>query len=264
MRCLVALVAVAVAGCSKKEEAPQPMPAPVAPAPAIPEAPLPPPNLGSAHGLDCKGWASFQELTCDCPPPDPKASVWGVAQYTADSNVCTAALHAGVVGPSGGLVQVARSQGCSAYSGSTTRGVTTRSYAAFSGSFYFPASGDASCSQTFAVAEPKRLSRDPCPSMLAIGATGGAACECRAPIAAQPIWGANPYTIDSGLCAAAIHAGAIDARGGNIAYAVEEACDREPLSGAVKHGIASHDGRAEARRFRIVIGAERVTSPCAP
>ncbi len=49
---------------------------------------------------------------CDCTAEAMGGGpVWGSGPYTADSNICSAALHAGMIGPEGGVVLVARTEG---------------------------------------------------------------------------------------------------------------------------------------------------------
>jgi hypothetical protein len=64
-----------------------------------------------------------------CPPQGTPATVWGSNPYTADSSICTAAVHAGRITTAGGgdVVIVVR-PGQSSYEGSTRNGVTTNSW----------------------------------------------------------------------------------------------------------------------------------------
>ncbi len=56
-------------------------------------------------------------LACACPAGFASGSVWGSGPYTADSDVCTAALHAGVIGPEGGKVMALAAEGLETYTG---------------------------------------------------------------------------------------------------------------------------------------------------
>ena len=65
-------------------------------------------------------------------------SIWGSGPYTADSPICVAAVHAGVItAKDGGDVDVTIGPGLSSYKGSTKNGVTTASWGAFPKSFSF-------------------------------------------------------------------------------------------------------------------------------
>jgi outer membrane protein OmpA-like peptidoglycan-associated protein len=64
-------------------------------------------------------------------------TIWGSGPYTADSAVCRAARHAGVVPPTGGEVTVRMLPGEPRYAGTTRNGVQTMSYGDYGASFRF-------------------------------------------------------------------------------------------------------------------------------
>jgi hypothetical protein len=74
-----------------------------------------------------------------CPPRGsaPSGPVWGTDVYPHDSSLCTAAVHAGALTFSGGTATIEMLPGLPAYKGSTRRGVTTNSWAAWSCSYRF-------------------------------------------------------------------------------------------------------------------------------
>lgn len=78
-------------------------------------------------------------FTCQCPPQPTAGEVWGSGVYTDDSSPCLAAVHAGVIDPSGGKVTLAPAPapGRASYAGSTKNGVTSSSYGRWNGSFRF-------------------------------------------------------------------------------------------------------------------------------
>lgn len=71
---------------------------------------------------------------CACWAPRP-APVWGTDIYTAASAICAAALHAGVIPPSGGTVRVIAAPGQASYAGSARNGVTSEPHGAAPRSF---------------------------------------------------------------------------------------------------------------------------------
>lgn len=75
-------------------------------------------------------------VTCACSG-DEDGSVWGSDPYTADSDICTAARHTGVIGPSGGTVTALGVMGLEQYVGTNLNGVTTRDWGAYGDSFTF-------------------------------------------------------------------------------------------------------------------------------
>lgn len=84
-------------------------------------------------------------LTCQCTSAAFRGQVWGTATYTEDSSICNAALHAGAVAKTGGIVTVQAARGCNHYSGSTNNGVASADYGAWGASFYFPSIGGGGC-----------------------------------------------------------------------------------------------------------------------
>jgi hypothetical protein len=76
-------------------------------------------------------------LVCICPQNVSPGTVWGEATaYTDDSDVCTAAVHAGIITASdGGHVSVTPREGQTSYQGATAHGITTLRYGSWSGSF---------------------------------------------------------------------------------------------------------------------------------
>ncbi|MDU8929192.1 LCCL domain-containing protein [Alisedimentitalea sp. MJ-SS2] len=137
---------------------------------------------------------------CECAPGETSGSVWGSGPYTADSDLCRAARHAGVITPKGGQITVARVAGKDAYQGSSQNGVTTSDWGSYQHSVVIKA--------TFA-AVPKCVKFDPSLSPLS--------CSC-VPNEKRSgsVWGSSPYTTDSDICTAAQHAGLIGVEGGTV------------------------------------------------
>jgi hypothetical protein len=77
-------------------------------------------------------------VTCDCTSAATSSgSVWGTGVYTDDSILCRAALHAGVIGTSGGTISAVIQPGQSKYDGTLSNGVTSYSYGSWYGSYSF-------------------------------------------------------------------------------------------------------------------------------
>jgi len=80
-------------------------------------------QLGTRHVVACPaGCASTGGL-------------WGTDLYTADSGICRAAIHAGLIGPNGGTVAVILEPGRPAYRGSTRNGIQSADYGAYGKSY---------------------------------------------------------------------------------------------------------------------------------
>jgi hypothetical protein len=76
------------------------------------------------------------KFTVTCPEGCGEGVLYGTDVYTTDSSICLAALHAGVIEASkGGPVTVKVSKGSPSYKGSTARGVSSRDWLAYDGSF---------------------------------------------------------------------------------------------------------------------------------
>ena len=73
-----------------------------------------------------------------CPPGGSDLSIWGTDVYTADSSVCTAAVHAGLITlAAGGAVTIEIRPGQDSYVGSTRNGITSNEYGSWGSSFAF-------------------------------------------------------------------------------------------------------------------------------
>jgi len=85
----------------------------------------------SSRGLpSTRKIGSRVKVTC---PPGGRDMGWtyGTDTYTSDSMVCTAAVHAGVIGYGGGTFIVTIIAGPPSYRGSTRNGITTADYSAY-------------------------------------------------------------------------------------------------------------------------------------
>lgn len=164
------------------------------------------------------------ELICSCSETGPSRSVWGIGPYTADSDICTAARHAGIVADGGGPVVIVEMDGQDAYEGSEANGVTTRSWGSYGRSILLVAvevkSDAALCSIM-----PSGVDRH--------------SCDCPANANPGAIWGNGPYTADSDICTAALHDGTIDIDGGPVT--VLRIGGLEAYSGVDINGIVSRD-----------------------
>jgi len=164
--------------------------------------------------------------TCECKGGGG-GSVWGSGTYTADSNLCGAARHVGAIGSSGGTVTVKKSSGCSAYTGSSANSMTTSSWTPHPNSFYFVGKGDGKCPSA---------NGDTCPATLSGGGDGELKCTCGKNPEGQ-IWGTTVYTIDSDVCTAAVHSGAITSSGGTVKVKTKGGCIRYQSS--TQNGVTS-------------------------
>ena len=162
---------------------------------------------------ECAAYPRGQEAyECFCPPmSEAYGSVWGSGPYTADSDVCMAALHYGAIGQDGGNVLAYAFAGMDSYEASFANGVQSSSWGAYDSSFMFES-----------LDEP--LAEQPIKAGGAVRACAGfpdatdiLTCTCTPQATAKgTFWGNDPYTIDSDICIAARHSGIIDAAGGTV------------------------------------------------
>jgi predicted nucleic acid-binding Zn ribbon protein len=181
-------------------------------APAVAQAPCPT-NFENQPG----------PVTCRCAPEAAMSgSVWGSGTYTTDSRVCRAAVHAGAIPASGGVIVVTPAPGLPAYAGSAAHGITTSNYGPWRASFTVAAPGAA------AAACPNNFQNQSAPLT----------CTCTTEAALSgSVWGSGTYTSDSRICRAAIHAGAIPATGGVVT--VTPAPGQQSYSGSAANGITT-------------------------
>jgi len=105
------------------------------------------PDAGSLEVAAAIGWdraAAFYDgreattFSVECEGDGEIGAVWGTDVYTADSSICTAALHAGLVTlADGGEVTFELVDGQDEYAGSTANGVTSLDYGSYDRSFRF-------------------------------------------------------------------------------------------------------------------------------
>jgi hypothetical protein len=183
------------------------------------------------------------ELSCHCYSSAMTGSVWGTGPYTDDSSICAAALHAGVVRPEGGPVSLRWAHGQSSYPGSRRNGVSSSRWDRWDGSFVFTSpvvvhggvvQEDRSCGS----ADTYRGSREV------------VTCVCRPEDMSGTVWGSGPYTDDSSICLAAVHAGVIGRSGGTVSFQAQPG--RRSFSGSYRNGVETTSYGRWDGSFRFV------------
>ena len=84
-----------------------------------------------------------RSLTCECSPGAASSggTVWGSDVYTDDSSICRAAVHAGMIGPEGGPVDVLEARGRASYPAVSRNGVRSESWGSYPRSITFRSRG---------------------------------------------------------------------------------------------------------------------------
>lgn len=183
--------------------------------------------------------AKKPEFKCTCPA-DAKGVVYGSHPYTADSTVCAAARHAGVIPATGGALAAKASEGCASYVSTEVNGIKTRKWGKYGSSFVFPSKGDVKCPI------PVAAVANACPSNFKAAAKDSITCTCPAN-ATGSLYGSGPFTADSSICAAARHAGVITDKGGSVTANKFAGCSK--YVGAQANGVKSSQWGSYATSF---------------
>jgi hypothetical protein len=190
--------------------------------------------------------AGTDSMLCSCPSEaTANGSVWGSDPYTDDSAICRSALHAGAIGTEGGLVFVVEAPGRPSYPASTRNSVASGAWtSAWGRSIAFRPTYEARDVDRQAMAQD-------CPAN-AGGLDVGARlqCGCAAEAAASgSVWGSGPYTGDSAICRAAVHAGAIGGEGGMVRVRVT--AGRDGYSASARNGVGANSWGSYAKSFEF-------------
>lgn len=219
-----------------------------------------------------------------CPANcESSGTVWGTDIYTADSGLCRAGIHAGLISPGGGMMVVRLEPGQPAYRGTVRNGVQSVDYGRYGKSYVlFPAGGAAAAAppsqypppsqQQYAPPPPAQVPPPgPQPAGYATVRPAGPVIEAGCSFSANQIrgeigtshlvncppgcgkgsvWGTDVYTADSSVCHAAVHSGlATDAAGGTFVVTIDPG--RPAYRGSVRNGIHGSDYGSYAKSFHV-------------
>lgn len=210
-----------------------------------------------------------------CPPQhEAGGSVWGVDIYTDDSSVCQAAVHAGrITEAAGGDVIIEVRGGMPFYRGGVRNGVITEAFGPWRCSYVV--TGDRCAAATTKCGSTCSDLLSDAQNCGACGHACGADETCRAgacvlgidgdwrttasrwtctvgqahvvrcprlpsvfPFSA--VYGSGPYTSDSSICAAAVHAGKLTRAGGEVTIELSAGLKKYPGSSA--NGVDTSTG----------------------
>lgn len=246
---LFSAASLAVVGCGSRaaEQAPPGLPSAAKPSEAAAPAPS---TTCDTLGFQFQGeLGTTVRVTC---PAGCGGTVFGSNPYTADSPVCGAAIHAGAIAATGGVIELRKEVGRPAYRGLVRNGITSRDFGAYARSIVvvnasggapkIPEDGlvEAGCSLVGdqLQGEPGTTVRVDCPS----------GCDARG-----HAHGSNLYTSDSEVCFAGVHAGAIGVKGGLVE--VRKDVGRPAFRGTSRNGVASRDHGPFPRTFAVLNAA---------
>lgn len=138
----VAICAVAAMACSSDspsptDEAPPRPEVTASPSEAALSTPVGQPTSWYRHVMGVIG-GDGTRITYACQTNGRAYTVWGTDEYTGDSSICTAAVHAGLISfADGGAVTVEIRPGQASYAASTRNGVESLAYGEWGRSFVF-------------------------------------------------------------------------------------------------------------------------------
>lgn len=200
-----------------------------------------------------------------CPPGRPTGPIWGTGVYTDDSSVCTAAVHAGVINlQSGGRIILRMRPGQNSYLGTTRNGVTSAAWDRWDHSFSVERAPAPQPEEPMIVIQlAKPLLQPASPSEPAVITWHSTASDlapngrqftfrCVGPGTLSIVKGRNPYSWDSSICTAAVHAGAITAERGGI-VTIEMQPGYRSYVGAERNGVVSMQGVHTTLGFIVVL-----------
>jgi hypothetical protein len=190
-------------------------------------------NATSLNGTD------GQTLTLACSPGGTAHAVWGSDIYTADSSICTAGVHSGLITyQQGGTVTIELRPGRTIYGCSERNGVTTSAYGSYQHSFVFKTPN------TEAVV---REAEDQTPvlwntsaSMVSFETGKTYKFKCPSDGKESAVWGTDIYTLDSSICTAAVHAGKLTLESGG-SVTIELRPGESSYKGSMRNGIKTND-----------------------
>lgn len=166
-------------------------------------------------------------------------SVWGTDNYTLDSKLAKAVVHAGLlkIGESG-TVLVTVAPGLSAYKGTERNGVRTSNWGAYEKSYQISA-------LTKELIDPG--------NMTALGKDAAVGTSYRIKvtgIASGALWGTDHYTLDSKIAKAAVHAGVLKVgEAGVVTVTIKPG--QESYTGQARNGVQSSAWGSYAKSYSV-------------
>ena len=190
-------------------------------------------NAASLNGTDGK------TFTLACSPGGAAHSVWGSDIYTADSSICTAAVHSGLItSQQGGAVTIELRPGRTIYGCSERNGVTTSPFGSYQQSFVFKTPNTETIVR--AAEDQTSVLWNTSASMIAFEAGKTFKFKCPSGGQESAVWGTEIYTLDSSICNAAVHAGKLASESGG-AVTIELRPGESAYKGSTRNGIKSND-----------------------
>jgi hypothetical protein len=180
-----------------------------------------------------------ETLTLACSPGGAAHAVWGSDIYTADSSICTAGVHSGLITyQQGGTVTIELRPGRALYGSSQRNGVTTNPYGPYTLSFVFKTPNTDAVVRD--VEEQTPVLWNTSAGMVRFETGKTYKFKCPASGKESAVWGTDIYTLDSSICNAAVHAGKLTLEGGG-SVTIELRPGESSYKGSTRNGIKTND-----------------------
>ena len=206
------------------------------------------PTTWEANATSLKG-KDGETFMLACSPGGTAHSVWGSDIYTADSSVCTAAVHSGLITyQQGGTVTIEVRPSRTLYGSSERNGVTTSDYGSYSQSFVFKTQFAGEIMRQAEEQTPVRWNSSASMVSPEIGKTYKFKCPPGGK--ESSVWGTDVYTADSSICNAAVHAGKLTKDDGG-SVTIELRPGESSYKGTTRNGIRTNDYGEYGRSFVV-------------
>ena len=190
---------------------------------------------------------SGKKFRIHCPKnclKSPLGNVFGTTFYTDDSSVCKAGVHAGVIKDEiGGDLILLIANGEESYQSSYQNGVQAAAHGPNLRSITFKDAPQITRIDCYEIGGSSRFSGP-------LGNRFTVYCEKECSKKENNVFGDQVYTDDSSICQAAIHAGLLTDKGGEIQFILEQG--KQLYEGSLKNGIKSQRRGNYLRSFRIL------------
>ncbi len=190
-------------------------------------------NATSLNGTD------GQTFALACSPGGTPRSVWGSDIYTADSSICTAAVHSGLITyQQGGTVTIELRPGRTIYGCSERNGVATGPFGPYQHSFVFKTPNTEAAVREAEDQTP--VMWNTAPSMVSFETGKTYKFKCPSSGKESAVWGTDIYTLDSSICNAAVHAGKFTMESGG-SVTIELRSGESSYKGTTRNGVKTND-----------------------